>query len=361
MPQKSPSKFFKYQTYSFILVFLGICSLLVYMFFDFLNSMLFAAIIAGSFYPLQIYIERKYSFKRSISASIVCIVILLVLIIPSIYIIVRLSQEILGFYQNTKMIFTEENINRFFFEDHSYTLVLKKIFEFLNLEYNRTTIEEMIVNSLKSVSLFLFDQINSIVGNVFSFLFQFFIMLIGIFVFLVEGENLKKFFFSLLPIRDEDEELILIQFNKMNYITLVFNGIGGIIQGVLAAVGFWIVGIQSLILWTVIMVLLAFIPLLGISLIYVPACIYLLIVGNYFSAAFLFIYCSLVALFIENWFKPAFMGKHVEMNSLLVFFSIIGGMSVFGMAGIFYGPLIISLFLTMSKLYKKKYKPLLER
>jgi len=147
----------------------------------------------------------------------------------------------------------------------------------------------------------------------------------------------------------------------MNYITLVFNGICGIIQGVLAAVGFWIVGIQSLLLWTVLMILLAFIPLLGISLIYIPACIYLLIMGKYFYAAFLFIYCTLVALLTENWFKPAFMGKHVEMNSLLVFFSIIGGMSVFGMAGIFYGPLVISLFLTMAKLYKRKYQTLLQK
>jgi predicted PurR-regulated permease PerM len=331
------------------------------MFYDYLNSILFAAIIAGSFYPLLTHFETKYSFSKSLAATIVCLIILLVLIIPSIYIIVRLSQEILNFYQNTKQIFTEENINKFFFEDHSYTVVLKKIFEFLNLEYNRSTIEDLIVNSLKSVSLFLFNQINSMVGNVFSFLFQFIMMLIGIFVFLLEGENLKKFFFDLLPLRDEDEELILLQFNKMNYITLVFNGIGGIIQGVLAAVGFWIVGIQSLLLWTVLMILLAFIPLLGISLIYIPACIYLLIMGKYFYAAFLFIYCTLVALLTENWFKPAFMGKHVEMNSLLVFFSIIGGMSVFGMAGIFYGPLVISLFLTMAKLYKRKYQTLLQK
>jgi predicted PurR-regulated permease PerM len=55
------------------------------------------------------------------------------------------------------------------------------------------------------------------------------------------------------------------------------------------------------------------------------------------------------------------MGKQVEINSFLVFFSIIGGMSVFGMAGIFYGPLIVSLFLTVSKIYSQKYERLLRK
>lgn len=229
------------------------------------------------------------------------------------------------------------------------------------MEYSMKTIEDLILGSVKSTSFYLFNKVNTMIGNLFSFLFQFLLMLLGIYAIFLEGPAIHKFLLRLSPIRDEDEELIIKQFNRMNYVTLVFNGIGGVIQGVLAGIGFWIVGIQSVLLWTTLMVLLAFIPLLGISIVYIPTTIYLLLTGQIWEGVFIFVYCSSIAIITENWFKPAFMGKQVEINSFLVFFSIIGGMSVFGMAGIFYGPLVVSLFLTVSRIYNQKYERFLRK
>jgi predicted PurR-regulated permease PerM len=328
---------------------------------NYLTAIIFAGIIAGSFYPLLNYFIERWNLSRTIASLIVCLIILTVLFIPTIYVVVRISQEILNFYQSFRENLTEENLNLIFFGDHSFALFTKRAFEFLNLDYSRDTIESMILGSAKSASIYLFERVNTMIGNLFSFLFQFILMLLGIFAIFQEGPRIKEFLLNLSPIRNEDEELIVKQFNRMNYVTLVFNGIGGLIQGLLAAIGFWIVGIPSLLLWTVLMIILAFIPLLGISLVSIPASIYLIIVGKPWHACFLFLYCGIVALVTENWFKPAFMGKQVEINSYLVFFSIIGGMSVFGMAGIFYGPLVVSLFLTLSRLYMTKYERLLKK
>ena len=145
------------------------------------------------------------------------------------------------------------------------------------------------------------------------------------------------------------------KFNQMNFVTLVCNGLGGLIQGILAGIGFWFAGIKLIVLWTTIMIILAFIPLLGISIIYIPACIYLAVTGKTITSIALFIYCTLVALVTENWFKPLFIGKRIEISPLLVLFTIIGGMSVFGVGGIFYGPVIAILFLTMVELYHSFY------
>ena len=141
----------------------------------------------------------------------------------------------------------------------------------------------------------------------------------------------------------------------MNYVTIVCNGLGGIIQGVLAGIGFWIAGIPSIILWTVVMTFLAFIPLLGISIVYVPAVIYIFLKGKTAAAVILFIYCTAVALIVENWFKPRFIGQRIKINSLFVLFCIIGGMSYFGIPGIFYGPIIGIVFLTLVELYHAHY------
>ena len=145
------------------------------------------------------------------------------------------------------------------------------------------------------------------------------------------------------------------KFNQMNFVTLVGNGIGGLIQGTLAGMALWMAGIESIFLWTTAMVILAFIPMVGMSVIYVPAGIYLWFSGKITEAIAVLTFCTLVAFWVEQWFKPKFVGKRVAMHSVLVFLAILGGMTVFGFLGIFYGPLIMSIFLTFVDLYKKRY------
>ena len=104
------------------------------------------------------------------------------------------------------------------------------------------------------------------------------------------------------------------------------------------------------------MVILAFIPLVGISVVTIPASIYLWIKGRVVASIVLFIFCTAVALWTENIFKPKFIGSKVQVDSLVMLFFIMGGMSLFGMAGIFYGSIVCILLLTMIELYHEKYK-----
>ena len=180
-------------------------------------------------------------------------------------------------------------------------------------------------------------------------------MIIVIYTLLVDGERIKKFIFALSPLPDDEEELVIERFNQINFVTLIGNGIGALIQGLLAGIGFWISGIESLTLWTTLMIVLAFIPLVGISIVYIPVCLYLLITGKAITALILFLYCTGISLFVENWFKSKFVGNRAEISPTLIFLSIVGGLAVFGIPGIFYGPLIISIFLTFVDLYHKRY------
>jgi predicted PurR-regulated permease PerM len=116
-----------------------------------------------------------------------------------------------------------------------------------------------------------------------------------------------------------------------------------------------IAGFSSIFLWSTVMVLLAFIPLVGISIITIPASIYLLLTGKVAAGITFFIFTTVIALVVENWFKPKFMGSKIQVNSLLLLFYIIAGMGSFGMAGIFYGPIVCILFLTMVDLFETHY------
>lgn len=167
--------------------------------------------------------------------------------------------------------------------------------------------------------------------------------------------------FKISPLPATDEQNILDKFNQMNFVTMVGNGVGGLIQGSFAGLVFWMAGLSSVFLWTTVMIILAFIPLVGISLITIPATIYLFVTGKTLTAIALIVSTNVVALIVENWFKPKFIGKSVQVDGILVFIYIIAGMSLFGMAGIFYGPLICIIFMTTIEIYLKNYLPELQK
>lgn len=341
------------------LYFAAILILLMYllwmMMWPFLGAVIFASIIAGSIYPLFNKLLQKLQISRNSAALIMCFLVIVVIFCPAIYLSFVLSKEAVILYQNLTAGLNNETINDFFFGEGYFATGLKNISDRLGADIDMEMIKNEIITQIKNLSGIAIATLNSIVGNIVSFLFNFVIMVLVIYTLLLEGPPLKAYLLELSPLPNEQEELIIDKFNQMNFVTLVCNGLGGLIQGVLAGIGFWFAGINLVVLWTTVMIILAFIPLLGISIIYIPACIYLAIIGETFSAIALFIYCSVIAIMTENWFKPIFIGNRIQINSLFVLFTIIGGMTVFGFGGIFYGPIIAILFLTTVELYHKFY------
>lgn len=350
-----PSEYNKYQAIAFLIILFFSIFLVGFIIWEYITPVIFGAIVSGAFYPFFTYLMEKKHFSRKQASILVLTIIILVIFIPSLYFIVRLSREILDLYSAIQSNFSKSTVSIILFGNNYFADSMKNIFEFLNMQYTPDHVEDLIIGGVKKLSVFALNSINTVIGNIFSFIFQLVIMIFVIFGLFLEGHSMKKFLLDLSPLKNEDEEIILNKFNMMNYATLFYNGVGGLIQGILAGAGFFIAGIDSVILWTSLMIVLAFIPLLGISIITIPASIYLILAGKSITGILLLVYCSVVALLTENWFKPKFMGKHVEISSFLMFFSIMGGMSAFGMAGIFYGPLIISIFFTIADLYLNKY------
>ena len=340
----------------FVALFLGIFALIAVMAWPFITAIIFALILAGSFYPLMRYLVDRRRWGRTGAALFVSALIVGAVFLPVVYIVVRLAQEVGYAYRDLSDVVTTDSVEDFFFGSGYGAVIGGQIFEFLNLEYNRGEIQRIVLDFAGSMSNWAYERISGFISNVLYLLLDLIVMLAVIFGVLQQAPNLRDFIFKLSPLPEEDERLIINRFNQMNFVTLVCNGVGGVLQGTLAGIACWVLGFQAVLLWTVIMSVLAFIPLVGISFVYVPASIYLLVTGQIWSAVILFVYCTLVSLATENWFKPLFMGNRVSINSLLVFLSIIGGMAVFGTPGIFYGPLIIIIFLTFVELYHKRYE-----
>jgi len=351
----------KFETYYFLLIFLVIIGLNLFLMAPLFDAIIFAAILAGTFYPLFNFLHIKKKFTRQMASSITTAVIILFIVVPLIYLMLQISKEAISLYAIIKGAVSQNSVHDFIFGDGPFAIAIQKALSSFDIEVTKEQLATKFLDKVKNYSGVVLQTINGMIGDTFSMIFQFFIMIIATFGFFLKGEDLKKTFFKVSPLPTSEEQTILDKFNHMNYVTMVGNGVGGLIQGSIAGLGFWMAGLSSVFLWTTVMIILAFIPLVGISIVTIPASIYLFIIGKKVTAIGLFAVTTAASLIVENWFKPKFIGQKVEVDGTLVFIYIIAGMSIFGMAGIFYGPLMCIILITTIDIYKKNYLPRLQK
>lgn len=129
----------------------------------------------------------------------------------------------------------------------------------------------------------------------------------------------------------------------------------GVGEGLLIAVGFWIAGLRSPLLWGVIAMLLSFLPFVGISLLWIPACILLALRGNYAQAVLLFLWCLVVTAISEGIIRSSVVSGRTRINEMLITLSIVGGVAAFGAVGIFAGPVILVLVATLARILREEH------
>ena len=159
-----------------------------------------------------------------------------------------------------------------------------------------------------------------------------------------------------LPVPTDQLEKVANKFREMARAIIVGNGLSGIVQGILGGLGFSLFGLPSPFLWGTVIAFMAFLPVIGASFIYIPATVILLAKGKIGAGIGFLIYNILYSSIIEYLIKPRLIGQGMKMNSLLVFIGIIGGLKLFGIMGLVYGPLIITVFLTLAEIYRLEYK-----
>jgi predicted PurR-regulated permease PerM len=230
----------------------------------------------------------------------------------------------------------------------------------LNIKITGDEVNKAISELGKFVGLFLFQQASSIASNALKFFMYFFFMLLIIYYLLIDGDKLIEFIIDLSPLPREQDEKLIQKFKDMAGAILIGNGFCGLIQGVAGGIVFFLFNFNSPFLWGVIMSLLAFLPIIGIGVVFIPVSIYLFLKARIASGIFFIVFYIILSGGIEYLLKPKLVGQRVKMHTLLVFFSIIGGLKMFGILGIIYGPLVATAFLTLTDIYYASYQQLVD-
>ena len=331
--------------------------MLGWLLWPFVSTIILAATVTGVFNPVYYFLKQK--LRPSIASLITCIVIFIVLFIPIVSFVSILSKEAYDLYLMARDAVLGNQINNLLESSH----LVDKVNHFLanfNLQFTGEELNRWITEIGRNVGLFLFDQTRSITSNVLKFIVNFFFMLLIAFYLLMDQNRLLTFVFNLSPLPEEQDRKLFRKFKHMAGAVIIGNGLSGLIQGVLGGAVFALFGLRSPFLWGVIMTLLAFLPIVGIGAVLVPAAVYLFLSGRIAAGIFFIIFYIVLSAGIEYVFKPKVVGQRVHMHTLLVFLSIIGGLKLFGILGIIYGPLIITAFLTLTDIYHSSYQQLVE-
>jgi len=343
----------------FLSCFIGSFIVLAWLLKPFFPILVLGAVVSGISYPLYRLILKHRKIGRPVAAFTTCFVIFIILFVPTVFFVGSLAQQAYGLYQMAKGAVINEQVNSLLRDSR----VLERANAVL-ANFNYTLTGEQIKNAVseigKFVGLFLYEQARAIASNTLAFVVNFMLVLLVIFFLLLDGERLISYIIDLSPLPTDQERMLIGKFKEMAYAILIGNGLGGVIQGGLGGLLFWMFGFQSAFLWGVIMGLLAFIPIVGIGAVFVPTVIYLAVKGRIAAAVFFAVFYLIVSGGTEYLFKPRLVGKQVKIHPLLIFFAIIGGLKLFGILGIIYGPLVVTAFLTMADIYQANYKRLVE-
>jgi len=347
----------KQQGARFFLIFL-LCSLLLILklFWTFLSAIILAMVIVSVFYPLYSRIKSLFRNRESLASFFLTIFLLITFIIPMSWFVGTLSNEAYDFYRKSSNQVSLTRIKKIVRDDPVWAERFRKINEMTGLEITPASIEDLASTIGKNIGLFLYEQVRSIASNLLNFLIQFFLMALTMYYLFKDGARLKQYFFELLPVPHDHLEKLTAKFHEMGRAIVVGNGLSGIVQGILGGLGFFFFGLDSPFLWGTVISFMAFLPIIGASAVFIPTTILIFLHGHTGLALGFLIYNLSYSSVMEYLVKPRLIGQGMQMNALLVFIGIIGGMKVFGILGIVYGPLIITVFLTLAEIYRLEYR-----
>jgi predicted PurR-regulated permease PerM len=326
-----------------ILAVLGYLSYQVFQ--PFLTPIAWAMVFCVIFYPAYAF-ALKFVKLKEVASLITLLLILIAIIGPFSYISYALINEVSDIVAKTDI---EARKLTSLLSDERVTNIFRKIEPYTGLEGPS---EEVLVENTRKVGQKIVEGLSSGFGNVMSVAANFVIMAFTIFFFLKDGPGFLQKSRDYLPFSEEHRGRLTSQVKDMIVSTIYGGVVVAIVQGILGGIAFAVLGIRSPILWGSAMALMSFVPLLGTAIIWLPASVILLIEEAYVKGVALILVGIFVISMVDNILKPLIIGGRTKMPTIIIFFTVLGGIKLFGLVGLVMGPLVFALFLSVFEIFR---------
>lgn len=323
----------------------------------FASVLLLAVVAAGLIHRPYVRLTDRLRGHRRLAAVIVCVLLLVMVLVPLYVIALDASGEALAFYEMSTTELTERGVLERLQKNRDRIERVNTILEPMGIFITAEDVSDWLTTGGVRLGAFFYKQGVSLAKGLVRFVFGFVFWVLVLFYLLVDGEAVRSWFRDTVPMPIDEQKQLVDRFMEMASSLVVGNGLAGIIQGVAGGIVFAAVGLPGPVLWGAVMGILAFIPVIGISLVFIPAFLILLIAGETAKALAVVIPLAVIATIVEYWLKPMLVGRRGQMHTLLVFLSLIGGLAAYGAMGILIGPLVMTAFLTLVGIYHDHYRP----
>jgi predicted PurR-regulated permease PerM len=346
----------------FAVFFFAVFLFLLYDLYLFLSAffapLVWAAILALTFYPLTTRLVRLVRGSRGIAAFILLIAVIALFIVPSILLGSVLAREAAGAYARLEQVVRSGELSTLVDNTLHHTRV-GALWDRVEPLASRLSIDpsDVLLSATNWLSTRVVSQATDLASNVLSTLGNFVLMLVALFFFFRDGERMAVAIRRLIPMDQAHKDAVFQRlYDTLTAVvqSMVLTAVG---QGTLAGIGYWLIGGFSFSVFLAFVTGLAsFLPLAGPALIWGGAAIFLAATGHAGAGLGLALWGALVVSTADNFIKPLVIGPRANLPTFLLLFSLLGGLKVYGFLGVFLGPVVLAILLSFIDIYRELYQ-----
>lgn len=330
--------------------------LFIYMVRGFLVSILLAAVFATLFYPFYQRLLRWFRGRRGLASIVCCLVLLIGLLVPLYWVAALVVREAVDFSQRSQAWVSQ-------MLEGGQSSILERLHRLpwvgpylARLPLETVDWRTALGDVAGSAGRLGADLLERTSRGAFTVVVTLFLTLFTMFYFFLDGERLLAAARRLSPLGEGSMEAIAQRFAAVARGTVRGTLVIGLVQGGIGALTLWIFDVPSPLLWGVVMVIFSVVPLIGVKIVLVPAILFKLATGHALQALGIAIVTFVVILNIDNLLRPRLVGQEAKMHDLMVFFSTLGGLATFGVAGFIIGPVVAAFLLALLEIYDSEFR-----
>ena len=324
---------------------LAVTAALGWILLPFFGALLWAAVVAQLFMPVQRALLRRLRGRRTLAAALTLSLALVIVIVPAAIISGLLANEAVQVYERLKSGDWDpsQTLRQLF---NALPDPVRRLLRSLDVS-NFATLQQRLSQGVSQGSQFIATRVFVIGQDTFSFFVDMAITSYVAFFLIRDGEALVRQIRRAVPLPRPLTDELIAKFANVVRATVRGNLLVAAIQGILGGLAFWFLGVGAALLWGVLMAFLSLLPAVGAGLVWVPVALWLFASGATGAAFALVAWGVLVIGLVDNLLRPVLVGKDTRMPDAVVMVSTLGGMAVFGLNGFIIGPTIAAMFIAV--------------
>jgi predicted PurR-regulated permease PerM len=346
----------KLHRYTLAVMALGITGLFLWMIQEFLMALMLAALLSGVFHPVFGKLKVFMGGRRALASATTVLLVSALVIVPLVGFSALLTTQALDLTESARPWIETQLRDRSQLSDRLMNTRFGHI-----LEPYKDELLQRLAGLAGAAGSWIASALSSLAQGTLSFVFMLFVMLYAQFFFLKDGKATLYKILYYLPLPADDEDRMLDKFVSVTRATIKGTLVIGALQGALGGIGLGMVGVEGAVVWGTIMAVLSVLPGIGPALVWFPVVSYLLLVGRITEGLVLLAWCALVVGSVDNLLRPRLVGRDTQMSDLMVLLSTLGGIVLFGAAGIIVGPIVGAMFITIWDLYGLEFRDVLPK